>query len=199
VSAVRSDGSGHYLRWGKLRRVVPPSRSRVVPLSAGLLLAVALTACSVVGPVRRNGSERAGEPKPSEAVATAAGGVAAGGAGRVSLLQKLGSDGPLRTLNVTADGKWECVDCAGDGVTSSGRLDPEQTDRLQKLLADPRLAGETDQARQYRVSCIDALTSSLLTTAGLVTSQDCPGEDRPPVATEILLLLTQTTPAEATG
>ncbi|MEH0842614.1 hypothetical protein V6U81_09515 [Micromonospora sp. CPCC 205711] len=111
-------------------------------------------------------------------------------------MQKLGQDGPLRSLNVEPDGRWECDDCAGDGVTSTGALDDEQVARLQGLLADPRLAKETDQARQYRVSCIDALTSSLLTSAGLITSQDCPGEERPPVANEILLLLTQATPAE---
>ena len=70
--------------------------------------------------------------------------------------------------------------------------------RLQKLLADPRLAQETDQVRKYRATCIDALTSSLLTTTGLITSQDCPGEERPAVAGEILLLLTQATPAEPT-
>ncbi|MEH0939200.1 hypothetical protein [Micromonospora psammae] len=128
-----------------------------------------------------------------------AGGAAGAGAGRVSLVQKLGQDGPLRSLNVAPDGRWECADCAGDGVTSTGALDPEQVQRLQALLADPRLAQETDQARQYRVSCIDALTSSLVTAAGLITSQDCPGEERPPVAYEILLLLTQATPAEPTA
>ncbi|WP_240955377.1 hypothetical protein [Micromonospora sp. HNM0581] len=51
------------------------------------------------------------------------------------------------------DGRWKCIDCAGDGVTSTG----------------------------------------------LITSQDCPGEERPPVAEEILLLRTQNTPAELVG
>ncbi|MBM0235241.1 hypothetical protein JNW91_27670 [Micromonospora sp. STR1_7] len=97
------------------------------------------------------------------------------------------------------NGAWQCLDCAGDGVTSRGTLAPEQTERLQVLLADPRLAQETDQARRYRATCIDALTSSLLTSAGLITSQDCPGEERPVVAGEILLLLTQATPAEVKG
>ncbi|SCF29909.1 hypothetical protein GA0070216_1097 [Micromonospora matsumotoense] len=119
-------------------------------------------------------------------------------ANRVSLVQKLGDDGPLRSLTVEPDGRWECDDCAGDGVTSTGSLDAEQVQRLQKLLADPRLAQETDQVRKYRATCIDALTSSLLTTTGLITSQDCPGEERPAVAGEILLLLTQATPAEPT-
>ena len=63
----------------------------------------------------------------------------------------------------------------------------------------PGLADETDQARRYRTTCIDALTSSLLTSTGLITSQDCPGEERTPVAGEILLLLTQATPAEVKG
>ncbi|WP_243707765.1 hypothetical protein [Micromonospora sp. KC606] len=124
---------------------------------------------------------------------------ASSGAGRVSLVQRLGQDGPLRSLNVEPNGRWECDDCAGDGVTSTGTLDPEQVGRLHGLLADPRLAGETDQVRQYRATCIDALTSSLLTSVGLITSQDCPGEERPPVAYEILLLLTQATPAEPTA
>ncbi|WP_432900966.1 hypothetical protein ACQP1S_29125 [Micromonospora matsumotoense] len=119
-------------------------------------------------------------------------------ANRVSLVQKLGDDGPLRSLTVEPDGRWECDDCAGDGVTSTGSLDAEQVQRLQRLLADPRLAQETDQVRKYRATCIDALTSSLLTTTGLITSQDCPGEERPAVAGEILLLLTQATPAEPT-
>ncbi|MEU8182344.1 hypothetical protein AB0B86_16460 [Micromonospora sp. NPDC049047] len=120
-------------------------------------------------------------------------------AGEVSLLQRLGADGPLRTLSVERDGAWQCADCAGDGVTSRGTLAPELTERLQVLLADPALANETDQARRYRTTCIDALTSSLLTSTGLITSQDCPGEERTPVAGEILLLLTQATPAEVKG
>ncbi|MET8039743.1 hypothetical protein ABZU25_02630 [Micromonospora sp. NPDC005215] len=120
-------------------------------------------------------------------------------AGQVSLLQRLGADGPLRTLSVERDGAWQCLDCAGDGVTSRGTLAPELTERLQVLLADPALADETDQARRYRTTCIDALTSSLLTSTGLITSQDCPGEERTPVAGEILLLLTQATPAEVKG
>ncbi|GAB3951879.1 hypothetical protein GCM10027614_54650 [Micromonospora vulcania] len=120
-------------------------------------------------------------------------------AGQVSLLQRLGADAPLRSLSVQRDGAWQCVDCAGDGVTSRGTLAPEQTERLQVLLADPALAKETDQVRLYRTTCIDALTSSLLTSSGLITSQDCPGEERPPIAGEILLLLTQATPAEIKG
>ncbi len=92
----------------------------------------------------------------------------------------------------------ECIDCAGDGVTSTGTLSEEHRERLQQLLADPALAEETDEARGYTTACIGALTSSLLTSAGLVSSQDCPGEVRPPVAEEILLLLTQNTPAELT-
>ncbi|MEK8109140.1 hypothetical protein NKG94_39110 [Micromonospora sp. M12] len=67
------------------------------------------------------------------------------------------------------------------------------------LLANPALTEETDQARRYRTTCIDALTSSLITSAGLITSQDCPGEELTPVAGEILLLLTQATPAEVKG
>lgn len=120
-------------------------------------------------------------------------------AGQVSLLQRLGADGPMRTLSVARDGAWQCVDCAGDGVSSRGTLAPELTERLQVLLANPALTEETDQARRYRTTCIDALTSSLITSAGLITSQDCPGEELTPVAGEILLLLTQATPAEVKG
>ncbi|QDY10839.1 hypothetical protein FJK98_29890 [Micromonospora sp. HM134] len=148
-------------------------------------MTVTLTGCAMVDREGRSTAEGRGGPT-------------APGATRVSLMQKLGEDGPLRSLTVEPDGRWECDDCAGDGVTSTGSLDPEQVQRLHRLLADPRLAQETDQARQYRASCIDALTSSLLTTAGLITSQDCPGEERPAVAGEILLLLTQATPAEPT-
>ncbi|RLP96766.1 hypothetical protein [Micromonospora sp. CV4] len=174
------------------------ARSRLlIPLLA-TVLAGALTGCSLFD--RDTGSRPAAQPP----VGAAAGGPAPEipttvAAGQVSLLQRLGADGPIRTLSVERDGTWQCLDCAGDGVTSRGTLAPEQTERLQVLLADPRLANETDQARQYRVTCIDALTSSLLTSAGLITSQDCPGEERPPVSGEILLLLTQATPAEVVG
>ncbi|MFJ8688489.1 hypothetical protein [Micromonospora wenchangensis] len=163
--------------------MVPPQWSRAFLVPA--VMTVTLTGCAVAD--REAGSTAEGRS-----------GTTAPGANRVSLMQKLGEDGPLRSLTVEPDGRWECDDCAGDGVTSAGSLDPEQVQRLHRLLADPRLAQETDQARRYRASCIDALTSSLLTTAGLITSQDCPGEDRPAVAGEILLLLTQATPAEPT-
>ncbi|MGC5050261.1 hypothetical protein ACLQ2S_02215 [Micromonospora sp. DT48] len=171
------------------------SRSRLAFLPGVALLAIVLGGCASFG-------DRS-EP-PVEASAPAAdqpGGTGATttGKGRVSLLQNHGPDGPLRTLNVEPDGRWECIDCAGDGVTSTGALSEEQRERLQQLLAEPELAQETDEARGYRVSCVGALTSSLLTSVGLITSQDCPGEERPPVAEEILLLLTQNTPAEMVG
>ncbi|MFC4016873.1 hypothetical protein ACFOW4_02800 [Micromonospora sp. GCM10011542] len=173
------------------------ARSRQLIPALLVTLVVTLTGCSLL--------DRGADAVPTDPpVGAAAGGPAPEAPttvakGQVSLLQRLGADAPLRTLSVERDGKWQCVDCAGDGVTSRGTLAPEQTERLQTLLADPALAQETDQARQYRVTCIDALTSSLLTSAGLITSQDCPGEERPPVAGEILLLLTQATPAEITG
>jgi hypothetical protein len=162
-------------------------------LSVAVLAAIVLAGCSGAdagGSPRADGSAT-GRPGPP--------GAPTAEKGRVSLLQKVGDDGPLRSLDVGADGRWECADCAGDGVTSAGALDGDQVKRLQDLLADPGLAKETDQARQYRVSCIDALTSSLVTAVGLITSQDCPGEEKPPVAYEILLLLTQATPAEPTA
>ncbi|MBX7264996.1 hypothetical protein KIF24_02285 [Micromonospora sp. Llam7] len=171
------------------------SQSRLAALSVTALLAVVLTGCAPFG----------GQAESPEAASTPVdgppevGGAATAGSGRVSLLQNLGTDGPLRTLNVAPDGRWECVDCAGDGVTSTGALTGEQRERLQSLLAEPALAEETDEARGYRVTCIGSLTSSLLTSAGLITSQDCPGEERPPVAEEIMLLLTQNTPAELVG
>ncbi|WBB66169.1 hypothetical protein [Micromonospora sp. WMMD812] len=177
--------------------MVRRSRSRLLIPLIGTVLATALTACSL------GRAESAEDPRPTP------GGAAAGlpapdvpttvSAGQVALLQKLGADGPLRTLRVEPDGTWKCIDCAGDGVTSAGSLDPEQASRLQQMLVDPRLAKETDEARRYRATCIDSLTSSLLTAAGLVTWQDCPGEERPPAAGEILLLLTQATPAELEG
>lgn len=117
----------------------------------------------------------------------------------MELVQKHGQDGPVRMLTVLPDGRWECSNCAGDDVRSSGQLDPERTQRLRALLTDERLAAETDKARGYRVSCIDALTSVLVTTPGPITIEDCPGEERPPLGYEILLLLTQATPAEATA
>ncbi|WP_431727894.1 hypothetical protein [Verrucosispora sp. TAA-831] len=169
--------------------------SRLVSLPVTALVVVALSGCASFG--QRAAPERSASGPAADQ--PGAGGAATSGQGRVSLLQNLGSDGPLRTLNVTPDGRWECIDCAGDGVTSTGTLSEEHRQRLQQLLADPRLAKETDEARGYRVTCVGALTSSLLTSAGLITSQDCPGEERPEVAEEILLLLTQNTPAEMVG
>ncbi|MEU6022257.1 hypothetical protein ACGFIK_17915 [Micromonospora sp. NPDC048871] len=162
------------------------SWSRLATGSASALLAVALVGCAPFGDQRQS-------------AAAGGAGSATSGKQRVSLLQNEGTDGPLRTLNVEPDGRWECVDCAGDGVTSTGILSQEHSERLQLLLADPALVMETDEARGYKVTCIGALTSSLLTTSGLITSQDCPGEERPPVAEEILLLLTQNTPAQLTS
>ncbi|MFG2055499.1 hypothetical protein ACGFI9_15895 [Micromonospora sp. NPDC048930] len=168
--------------------MVRPSWFRILSLSAGALLVIALASCSVFG--RAEGSTT-----PAQA------GEASAAAGRrVSLVQKLGIDGPIRTLDVDPSGRWQCRDCAGDGVDSTGQLNPEQTQRLQRMLADPALAKETDEARQYKQGCIDALTSSLLIPPGLtITTQDCPGEPKPKVAYQILLLLTQTTPAEDKG
>ncbi|MEU7654817.1 hypothetical protein AB0C42_15830 [Micromonospora taraxaci] len=178
--------------------MLPRARPRLLPPLLAVALAGALTGCSLFD---------GGEPGKTVAQPTAA--VAGGGsqleipatvaAGQVTLVQRLGEDGPLRTLSVERNGAWQCLDCAGDGVTSRGTLAPELTERLQVLLANPALADETDQARRYRTTCIDALTSSLITSAGLITSQDCPGEERTPVAGEILLLLTQATPAEVKG
>lgn len=167
--------------------MVRPSWSRVLALSAGVLLAIPLTGCSLFGRAEGSTTPPGGAP-------TAAAGQ------RVSLVQRLGTDGPVRTLDVDPSGRWQCRDCAGDGVDSTGQLNPEQTQRLQRMLTDPVLVKETDEARQYKQGCIDALTSSLLITPGLtVTMQDCPGEPKPPVAYQILLLLTQTTPAEDKG
>ncbi|PWU52409.1 hypothetical protein DLE60_15045 [Micromonospora globispora] len=167
--------------------MVRPSWSRVIPLSAGVLLAICLAGCSIIG--RAEGSTTRQQA-----------GSGPGGGKRVSLVQKLGTDGPVRSLTVEPGGQWNCDDCAGDGVTSTGALSPDQAQRLQQMLLDPGLAKETDEARHYRQTCIDALTSTLLIPPGLtVTQQDCPGEERPPIAGEILLLLTQATPAEPTA
>ncbi|MGC1213467.1 MAG: hypothetical protein WA890_19645 [Micromonospora sp.] len=167
--------------------MVRPSWSRVIPFSAGVLLVISLIGCSVVD--RAEGATTRQQT-----------GSAPAGAKRVSLVQQLGSDGPVRSLTVEPDGKWNCDDCAGDGVTSTGALAPDQVQRLQGMLVDPALAKETDEARRYQRTCIDALTSTLLIPPGLtVTQQDCPGEEPPAVAGEILLLLTQATPAEPTA
>ncbi|MET8833363.1 hypothetical protein ABZV78_05540 [Micromonospora sp. NPDC004540] len=155
-------------------------------MSVGVLLAIALSGCSFFD--------------PAEGATTPGGAVTASptpDGRRVSLVQQLGADGPARTLEVDRTGRWQCRDCAGDGVDSTGALTPEQTQRLQQMLADPALAKETDEARHYKQGCIDALTSTLLIPPGLtITTQDCPGEPKPPVAYQVLLLITQATPAE---
>ncbi|MFG1881335.1 hypothetical protein [Micromonospora sp. NPDC049102] len=174
------------------------ARPRLLATLLGVVLVGASAGCSLLG--RDAAADTPAAPPPGSAVGGSAPEVPTTiTQGQVSLLQRLGADASLRTLSVERDGSWQCLDCAGDGVTSRGRLAPEQTERLQVLLADPRLAEETDQVRRYRTTCIDALTSSLLTSSGLISSQDCPGEERPPVAGEILLLLTQATPAEVEG
>ncbi|MDO3684751.1 hypothetical protein [Micromonospora sp. C28ISP2-4] len=162
--------------------MVRPSRLRVPALSAVVVLALA--GCSFG---RAEGATTPG---------------AAGTAGptpdgrRVSLVQRLG-DGPVRNLEVDPTGRWQCRDCAGDGVDATGTLSPEQTKRLQRMLADPAIAKETDQARGYKQGCIGVLTSTLLVPPDLtVTIQDCPGEPKPKVAYDVLLLVTQATPAE---
>ncbi|MDG4806481.1 hypothetical protein O7634_06895 [Micromonospora sp. WMMD1120] len=178
--------------------MLPRARPRLLAPLLALALVGTLTGCGLFDreaprtPVAQPSAGVAGGAPQLEIPATVA-------AGQVSLIQRLGEDGPLRTLSVERNGAWQCVDCAGDGVTSRGTLAPELTERLQVLLANPLLVDETDQARRYRTTCIDALTSSLITSSGLITSQDCPGEERPPVAGEILLLLTQATPAEIKG
>ncbi|MET8911067.1 hypothetical protein [Micromonospora sp. NPDC004551] len=166
--------------------MVRPSWSRVRALSVGVLLATALSGCSLF-----DRAEGATTPDgPGAASPTPDG-------RRVSLVQQLGAAGPPRTLEVDPAGRWQCRDCAGDGVDSTGVLTPDQAQRLQRMLADPALAGETDEARHYKQGCIDALTSTLLIPPGLtITIQDCPGEPKPPVAYEVLLLITQATPAE---
>ncbi|MGY0007775.1 hypothetical protein [Micromonospora sp. I033] len=166
--------------------MVRPSWSRVRALSVGVLLAIALSGCSLFGEAEgatTPGGAGAASPTPDGR--------------RVSLVQQLGAGGPPRTLEVDPAGRWQCRDCAGDGVDSTGALTPEQTQRLQQMLADPALAKETDEARHYKQGCIDALTSTLLIPPGLtITTQDCPGEPKPPVAYQVLLLITQATPAE---
>ncbi|WP_405091415.1 hypothetical protein OG767_29695 [Micromonospora sp. NBC_01392] len=169
--------------------MVRPSWSRVPALSAGVLLATALTGCALLGDAGNattSGQQGSATPTPTGNL--------------VTLMQRLGGDGPVRTLDVEPTGRWQCRDCAGDGVDATGALNPEQTSRLQRMLADPALARETDQARRYRQLCIGVLTSTLLIPPGLtVTIQDCPGEPAPPVAYEVLLLLTQATPADDKG
>ncbi|MEU4792237.1 hypothetical protein ACFWRG_12980 [Micromonospora tulbaghiae] len=165
--------------------MVRPSWLRVPALCVVVLLA--LTGCSF--------GQAEGATTPG----------AAGTAGptpdsrRVSLVQRLG-DGPVRNLDVDPSGRWQCRDCAGDGVDATGTLSPDQTRRLQRMLADPAMAKETDQARGYKQGCIGVLTSTLLVPPDLtVTIQDCPGEPKPKVAYDVLLLVTQATPAEDKG
>ncbi|MEV0001206.1 hypothetical protein AB0H28_02820 [Micromonospora sp. NPDC050980] len=169
--------------------MVRPSSTRVCAPLAAALLVTALTGCSLLG--RAESATTPGQSGPASP--TPAG-------KRVTLLQRLGSDGKVRTLDVDPTGRWQCRDCAGDGVDATGALNPEQTRRLQRMLADPALAKETDEARRYRQLCIGALTSTLLIPPELtITIQDCPGEPEPPVGYDVLLLLTQATPAEDKG
>ena len=164
--------------------MVRPSWLRVPALSVVVLLVAALTGCSFGRAEGATTPGAAGTASPTPA------------GKRVSLVQRLG-DGPVRNLDVDPSGRWQCRDCAGDGVDATGTLNPEQTKRLQRMLADPAIAKETDQARSYKQGCIGVLTSTLLVPPDLtVTIQDCPGEPKPTVAYDVLLLVTQATPAE---
>ncbi|MEH0829441.1 MULTISPECIES: hypothetical protein [Micromonospora] len=165
--------------------MVRPSRLRVPALCVVVLLA--LTGCSF------GQAEGATTPGAAGTASPAPDGR------RVSLVQRLG-DGPVRNLEVDPSGRWQCRDCAGDGVNATGTLSAEQTQRLQRMLADPAIAKETDEARGYKQGCIGVLTSTLLVPPDLtVTIQDCPGEPKPKVAYDVLLLVTQATPAEDKG
>ena len=165
--------------------MVRPSWLRLPALSAVVLLA--LTGCSF------GRAEGATTPGAAGAAAPTPDGR------RVSLVQRLG-DGPVRHLDVDPSGRWHCRDSAGDAVDATGTQNPEQTKRLQRMLADPAIAKETDQARGYKQGCIGVLTSTLLVPPDLtVTIQDCPGEPKPKVAYDVLLLVTQATPAEDKG
>ncbi|SCL27147.1 hypothetical protein GA0070624_3442 [Micromonospora rhizosphaerae] len=114
------------------------------------------------------------------------------------VLAQMAGGAPTRMLRVDPSGTWKCSNCAGDGKQHDGRLNPDQASRLQELAHDPALERETDLVRGYRLPCREGLVSTVQIERVLVTSTDCAGDQRPPVAAEILRLLTDATPAEAT-
>jgi hypothetical protein len=171
-------------------RMFPGARSSLLSLVAVGVLAISTSGCSAEGAVRR---DAAVDPKASPTVAAAP-----AEPSRVTLMQKLSTTGTARNLYVEADGRWSCEDCAGDGKTTSGALTADQLTQLQTLLANPALAQETEQKTRYQLSCLDGLISTLITSQGLITFSDCPGEQRPKAAGPILALLADATPASAT-
>ncbi|WP_329104938.1 hypothetical protein OG792_31175 [Micromonospora sp. NBC_01699] len=187
---------------------------RAVPVIAVSLLLVPLAACGEADqdpPVWEAGSSPTGgeavpspaptpvEPSPTAAAPTPKASATPRpstsrsskpptiGTARVSVV-RTGSGQGARTLSVEGDGRWSYLAGSRD---DNGTLKQAQRERLQALLADPKLAAEARDRDRPR--CRDAASYALNTGQTTVVWQVCP-TGVPETATAIVRLLEGVTP-----
>ncbi|WP_200210728.1 protealysin inhibitor emfourin [Micromonospora coerulea] len=107
-------------------------------------------------------------------------------AARVVLVRAGGIAGMRDTVTVEPDGRWTRADRAGG--TRTGRLSTTDQDRLQQLLADPRLGTETT-ATADPGDCADAFAYRLTVGDRTTGYVDCDAGPARPPATEALVRL----------
>lgn len=104
----------------------------------------------------------------------------------------------VRMLFVKAAGTWTCDNCGGDDKDSAGSLTLEQVGRLQALIADPAFVQESDKARYPQLPCRVKMITRLEIGPFRASVSDCPDQRPTPIAQQILQLLADATPLEAT-
>ncbi|WP_326562305.1 hypothetical protein [Micromonospora sp. NBC_01796] len=109
------------------------------------------------------------------------------GTARVSVVRTAAGQG-ARTLSVEGDGRWSYLAGTRD---DNGTLNQSQRERLQALLADPKLDAEARERDRPR--CRDAASYALNTGSTTVLWQAC-SNGAPATATAIVRLLEGATP-----
>jgi hypothetical protein len=111
----------------------------------------------------------------------------------VTLVRSGGIAGLADTIEVRPDGRWWRGDRRG-ATKRTGKLNAAQAAQLQKLVMDPRLLAEADQARPGTTNCRDAFSYLLVARHQLIRYTQCPGEGKPPEVTmQIAALLLDVT------
>jgi len=100
----------------------------------------------------------------------------------VTLVRSGGIAGLADTIEVRQDGRWWRGDRRGT-TRRTGRLTAAQAARLQKLVADPRLAAEADRSQTGTTGCRDAFSYLLVARHQLIRYTQCPGEGKAPEVT----------------
>jgi hypothetical protein len=114
----------------------------------------------------------------------------------VSLERSGGIAGRVLTVVVQPDGRWIFTGGKpGESVSKplTGRLDDARQQRLQQLLADPKLQQEA-KIKRGQPTCRDGFHYTLSTGALLVSWDACSAADEPPTATAVAKLLAAATP-----